>query len=49
MSMQRTVTSLVLAPLAIAAVLFMPTPWLAALRPPSGSRRPLAPPLGLRC
>ena len=31
MSMQRTVTSLVLAPLAIAAVLFMPTPWLAAL------------------
>jgi phosphatidate cytidylyltransferase len=31
MSMQRTVTSLVMAPVAIVAVLFLPTPWLAAL------------------
>ncbi len=31
MSLQRTVTSLVLAPIAAAAVLFLPTPWLAAV------------------
>lgn len=31
MSMQRTVTSLVMAPIAVAAVLFLATPWLAAL------------------